>query len=495
MVAKQARQPEAGAQHHQPEQDAQSPHPATRFGQPEGEARQGRHQQPGQAHAKAERREDEPELAEWRRQRKGHCGAEEGGRAGGRQQGGETPLQEVAAEPLAAAGGEASAEIAGQADFEQPQQVGAKQQGHRHHEADEAGALELDPPADGALSRAQQAAHGRQHPEGGNDPGAGGEELLAYLSLFALLLLQHGTQFQGQHRQHAGHQVEDEAAEQRRPQQPDERLAWGRQGEGIGDGGAGLPGLIAAAKQQAEGLATQVRGIPLPAVADRDPGDQGVAAHLERGLAELGPLQCIDEERRLLPALCPLGAQLQLVVLVAELDPGVGGQCLRQGAHGLGPAEVETGRRLSIHRQGEGVVGQDADVAAGGEAQGALERLPGRVVEAQGEAHLLLITLGAEPGHLEGARRGPVPLEVADRLIPQDLGRYAPFPRAAPVGFPAGFEGHLEQDAGVVRGAAVGLQLDLGVIVLGAGEPARIAGQSAGLPQQAAQQQARLEES
>ena len=63
----------------------------------------------------------------------------------GGQQGRETPLQEVAAEPLAAAGGEASVEIAGQADFEQPQQVGTKQQGHRHHEADETGALELDP--------------------------------------------------------------------------------------------------------------------------------------------------------------------------------------------------------------------------------------------------------------------------------------------------------------------------------------------------------------
>jgi len=100
----------------------------------------------------------------------------------------------------------------------QPQQVGAKQQGHRHHEADETGALELDPPADGALGRAQQAAHGRQHPEGGEDTGAGGEELLAHLALLALLLLQHGAEFQGQHRQHAGHQVEDETAEQRRPQ-------------------------------------------------------------------------------------------------------------------------------------------------------------------------------------------------------------------------------------------------------------------------------------
>ena len=75
-------------------------------------------------------------------------------------------------------------------------------------------------------------------------------------------------------------------------------------------------------------MAAQVRGIPLPAVADRHPGDQGGAAYLERGLAELGPLQRIDEERRFLPAFCPLGPQLQLVVLVAELDPGVGGQGL-----------------------------------------------------------------------------------------------------------------------------------------------------------------------
>ena len=437
MVAKQARQPEAGAQHHQPEQDAQSPHPAPRFGQPEGKARQGRHQQPGQAHAKAEGGEDEPELAERRRQGKGHRGAEEGGGAGGREQGGETPLQEVATEPLAAAGGEASVEIAGQPYLEQPQQVGAKQQGHRHHEADETGALELDPPADRPLCGAQQAAHGRQHPEGGNYPGAGGEELFAHASLFALLLLQHGAEFQGQHRQHAGHQVEDETAEQRRPEQPEKWLLGGRQGEGIGDGGAGLPGLLAATEQQAEGLTAQVWGIPLPAVADRHPGDQGGAAYLERGLAELGPLQRIDEERRFLPAFCPLGPQLQLVVLVAELDPGVGGQRLWQGAHGPGPGEVETGRRLPIRRQGEGVVGQDADIAAGGEAQGALERLPGRVVQAQGEAYLLLIALGAEPGHLEGARRGPVPLEVADRLIPQDLGRNAPFTRAVPVGLPA----------------------------------------------------------
>ncbi|MNP38323.1 hypothetical protein D3C76_1318290 [compost metagenome] len=128
-------------------------------------------------------------------------------------------------ETIAAAGGQPGAEGARQADLEQPQQVGAEQCRHHHHEADEADALELDAPADRPLGGPQQAAHGRQQPEGGEDAGAGGEELLAHLGLLPVLLLQHRAELERQHRQHAGHQVEDEAAEQRRPQQPEQGLA------------------------------------------------------------------------------------------------------------------------------------------------------------------------------------------------------------------------------------------------------------------------------
>ncbi len=297
MVVEQTGEPETGAQHHQAEQDAQMIHPAPRFRQPEGEPWQGRHQQPGQAHTNPQSCEDEPELAERRRQRKGHCSAEKGGRAGGRQQSGEAPLQEVTAEAVAAAGGKAGAEGAGQADLEQPQQVGAKQQGDQHHQADKTGALELDAPADGPLRGAQQAAHGRQHPEGGDDPGAGGEELLAYRSLFTLLMLQHSSQLERQHRQHAGHQVEDQAAEQRCSQQPEQRMTLVGQCEWRADRPPALPRLFATGEQQAEGLATQIRRIPLPAIAHRHPGDQGVAFDLKRRFAKLGTLQSVDKER------------------------------------------------------------------------------------------------------------------------------------------------------------------------------------------------------
>ena len=112
-------------------------------------------------------------------------------------------------------------------------------------------------------------------------------------------------------------------------------------------------------------MAAQIRRIPLPAVTHRHPGDQGVSLDLKRRFAKLGPLQRVDKEGGLLPALCPLGAQLQLVVLITELDPGLGGQRLGQGADGLGPDKVEVGRGGAIHCQGEGVVGQDADIAAG----------------------------------------------------------------------------------------------------------------------------------
>ncbi len=188
-----------------------------------------------------------------------------------------------------------------------------------------------------------------------------------------------------------------------------------------------------------------------------------------------------------MPALCPLGAQLQLVVLITELDPGFGRQLLGQGTHRLRPGKVEVDRGGAIHREGEGEVGQDADIAAGREAQSSLERLPGGIVEAQREAYLPLITLGAEPGYLEVTWHWPTPLKVSDRLVPQDLGRYAPFSRAVPVGFPARLQLDIEQDAGLICRAAVGLQPYPGVIILWAGEPARVAGQSHGLPQQTAQ--------
>ena len=68
-------------------------------------------------------------------------------------------------------------------------------------------------------------------------------------------------------------------------------------------------------------------------------------------------------------------------------------------------------------------------------------RLPGQVVEAQGSAPAP-IALGAGPPATsrKGRGIGPVPLEVADRPIPQIRG--CPFTRTAPVGFPAEVRGH-----------------------------------------------------
>ncbi|MNZ65687.1 hypothetical protein D3C78_838850 [compost metagenome] len=159
--------------------------------------------------------------------------------------------------------------------------------------------------------------------------------------------------------------------------------------------------------------------------------------HLQRRLAKLGPLQGIDEECRVLPTLGALRQQLQLVVLITKADPDVRRQRLGQGAHPFGVGEVEAGRHGAVRVEPEGVVGQDADVAAGGEAQDPLEWLLFGVAQADGEADAFLIALGAEPGHLEVPGYGPVPLELGDGLVPQDLGRYAPFTRAVPIGLPA----------------------------------------------------------
>ena len=110
-------------------------------------------------------------------------------------------------------------------------------------------------------------------------------------------MLQHSSQLERQHRQHAGHQVEDQAAEQRRPQQPEQRMALVGQRERRADRPLALPRLLAAGEQQAEGLAAQIRRIPLPAIAHRHPGDQGVALDLKRRFAKFGPLQSVDKER------------------------------------------------------------------------------------------------------------------------------------------------------------------------------------------------------
>ncbi|MNO60830.1 hypothetical protein D3C76_514580 [compost metagenome] len=494
MVAEQAEQPEAGAQHHQAEQGAQAPHPAARLRQPERQARDGGDEQPGQAHAHPQGGKDEPELAQRRPEGKGDRSAEEGGGAGGGQQGGKAALQEVTPQALAAAGGQAGIEVARQPQLEQPQQVGAEQRRHHHHEADKPDALELDPPADRPLGGAQQGAHQCQRPEGDQNAGTGRQELQAHRAALPALELQHGSQLEGQHRQHAGHQIENEPPQQRGSQQPEQRAAAARQGQGLTYADLALPGLLAARQHQPEWLMTDIGGIPLPAIADRNAGDQGVALHLQAGLAKFGPLKALEEHLGILPALGVVCGQLQLVLPVARLEGHSVRHGLWQGAHRLRIGKVEPVRGSAVQRQGEGVVGQDADVAASREAQGTRQRLAAAAGEADGKADVPLVALGRDAADVKPSGHWPVPLRRRFGLIPEDLGGYAAFPRVLPIGFPAGFKLQVEQHPGGGGIPGVGLQPHLGVIVLGAGEPAGVAGQSHGLPQQTAQQQGGLDD-
>ena len=113
---------------------------------------------------------------------------------------------------------------AGQGELEEPEEVQREGGQQERHPGQEERLLELDAPTDrepGALQG--QSAQG-QDQEGDQDARRRGEETQAHLRTGLAALGSDRQQFEGEHRQDAGHDVQDQAAEQREQQDREKPL-------------------------------------------------------------------------------------------------------------------------------------------------------------------------------------------------------------------------------------------------------------------------------
>ena len=142
------------------------------------------------------------------------AGAQEGRRAGGRHQRREEAGEEVAGDPLARSGAAEPRQALRQRDLEQPPEVEAEEHHHHGEEGDEAGVLELHPPAHRRAGRVRRHRHQRQRQERGEDAGRRRQRPAHHLGAAVAGAAHQAEDLEREHRQHAGHGVEDQPAEQ-----------------------------------------------------------------------------------------------------------------------------------------------------------------------------------------------------------------------------------------------------------------------------------------
>ena len=111
----------------------------------------------------------------------------------------------------------------GQRDLEESPHIEGKEDDDYRQEGDEAGLLELDAPAHGRAGPRREDRRQGQRPERHEDAGTGGQSAGHEVGASLMGGLHQAEDLQRQHRQHAGHGVEDEPAEDR--QQQDQREA------------------------------------------------------------------------------------------------------------------------------------------------------------------------------------------------------------------------------------------------------------------------------
>jgi hypothetical protein len=100
-------------------------------------------------------------------------------------------------------------------DLEQAQQVAGEESQQHHHEDEEQRLLELDAPADRAAGGLEGNQAAGENEEGEQDTRCRGQEPESDLAAAGAPMADDREDFQRQHRQHAGHDVQDQAAEQR----------------------------------------------------------------------------------------------------------------------------------------------------------------------------------------------------------------------------------------------------------------------------------------
>ncbi|MNZ79614.1 hypothetical protein D3C78_982210 [compost metagenome] len=125
--------------------------------------------------------------------------------------------------------------------------------------------------------------------------------------------------------------------------------------------------------------------------------------------------------------------------------------------------KLRVGRRVQI--QTERIVGQNTDVTAGRQRQGARQLTWHRAFHHHRQLNPIVITLGGDAGNVKTLRRWPVPGCRRWITLPGDGRRNSAFPRRTPVGFPAFLQLYAQQQTGFPAVRGIGAQPHLGVIV------------------------------
>ena len=137
------------------------------------------------------------------------------------------------------------------AELEQTGQVQADQGEQRRQRRHHAGALQLEAPAQAFAGGAQGQQQRTQRGEGQNHAGGVGQAAEA-VGAPVIGVAGEADHLDGQHREHAGHQVQDQATEQRTQQHQHQRRGAACGGRG-GCGGVGLEGGVGCARYAGAG--------------------------------------------------------------------------------------------------------------------------------------------------------------------------------------------------------------------------------------------------
>ena len=182
------------------------------------QARKGRDTEIRQRQAEAERREDQRDLHRPPGEREADRRADEGRGAGGRQQ-----RRQQAGEERAAPD---PARKARRRNLEQAPEIGREQQQQEQHRREEDRLLELDAPADRHAGLRRRDRRAGQQPEGKDDcPRRDRQEFRPRPATPRPAKPGNMHELDAQHRQHAGHEIEDDAAGKRQRQDDSEAVS------------------------------------------------------------------------------------------------------------------------------------------------------------------------------------------------------------------------------------------------------------------------------
>ena len=107
-------------------------------------------------------------------------------------------------------------------ELERSEQICRKDEQDSDHHRKKQRALKLQTPPDAEACRLERPEDERQAPHEGHDAGAGSDETEPDTGCVVIGVFEHRRHLDGQHRQHAGHHIQDQSAQQRDRGNPDQ---------------------------------------------------------------------------------------------------------------------------------------------------------------------------------------------------------------------------------------------------------------------------------